>query len=297
MQSQQFQLHSQIEERHWWFVARRRILRELVQSVVGPNLNVRQPPHPDPLPGGEGDRKIVVDIGCGTGANLAAFADLYRCVGIDTSAEAIELARARFSGITFVCGHAPRDVARWLTRASVVLLTDVLEHVPDDRGLLESIVSACPPGTQLLLTVPADMRLWSPHDEAFGHFRRYDLDSFAKLWDGLPLRPRLASYFNSRLYPLVRIARRVSQWRGCTAGQANTDFNIPIQPVNRLLESIFAGERWCLRNAIDRDGDGYSRGVSLIAVLERLPSRATGLKTRKCCPTDSASIPLEAVHL
>jgi SAM-dependent methyltransferase len=96
MQSQQFQLHSQIEERHWWFVARRRILRELVKSVAGPNFNVRQPPHPGPLPRGEGDRKIVVDIGCGTGANLAAFADEYRCVGIDTSAEAIELARARF---------------------------------------------------------------------------------------------------------------------------------------------------------------------------------------------------------
>src|SRR4051812_41173877 len=155
MQSAQFQLHAQIEDRHWWFVARRQILRELARSVA--------PPLAD-------GTTVVVDIGCGTGANLAAFADEYRCVGIDTSAEAIELAQRRFPEATFICGYAPLDVDRWLSAASVVLLTDVLEHVADDRGLLESIVEASSPGAQVLITVPADMRLWSPHDEAFGHF-------------------------------------------------------------------------------------------------------------------------------
>ena len=96
--------------------------------------------------------------------NLAALAGEYRCVGTDTSAEAIELARRRFSGITFLCGKAPDEIRPWLARADVVLMTDVLEHVFDDRGLLEPIIDVCPPGAKLLLTVPADMRLWSPHD-------------------------------------------------------------------------------------------------------------------------------------
>jgi 2-polyprenyl-3-methyl-5-hydroxy-6-metoxy-1,4-benzoquinol methylase len=271
MQSEQFQLHAQIEQRHWWFVARRRILRDVVRRIAPTMKDMcgEGHPHPSPLPEGEGERKIVVDIGCGTGANLAALADKYRCVGIDTSAEAVALARQRFPGVTFVCGFAPQDVAEWLGQAAVVMLTDVLEHVADDRGLLAGIVNACPPTSHILITVPADMRLWSPHDEAFGHYRRYDAASLAAVWAGLPVEPRLLSHFNSRLYPLVRAVRTVNRLRGKSSGAANTDFNLPVQPINAALESCFAGERWRLLRAIGGERAAYRHGVSLIAVLQR----------------------------
>jgi 2-polyprenyl-3-methyl-5-hydroxy-6-metoxy-1,4-benzoquinol methylase len=264
MQSEQFQLHAQIEERHWWFVGRRRILRELVHKIAPQNSSVVQD---------RNKRPIVVDIGCGTGANLAALADEFRCVGIDTSAEAISLAKRRFPDTTFVCGFAPKDVAYWLRQAAVVMLTDVLEHVADDRGLLASIVQTCPPGAQILVTVPADMRLWSPHDEAFGHYRRYDAENFATVWDGLPVRARLLSYFNSRLYPVVRAVRTMNRRRGRALGQADTDFKLPSRPANSLLEACFAGERRRLAGAIDRQGRGYRHGVSLIAILQREAER------------------------
>ncbi len=254
MDSAQFQLHAQIEERHWWFVARRQILRDMVKAITPPT--------------GRGDQ-IVVDIGCGTGANLAALAGEYRCVGVDTSAEAIGLAKSRFSGITFLCGQAPAEVKAWLARADVVLLTDVLEHVFDDRGLLESIVDVCPVGTKFVVTVPADMRLWSPHDTAFGHFRRYDAETLPRVWAGLPVRQRLLSYFNYRLYPAVKVARTISRLRGQSSGECNTDFHLPLSPVNRLLEKIFAGESSKLLKILDSKDSAYQRGVSLIAVLER----------------------------
>jgi SAM-dependent methyltransferase len=190
-------------------------------------------------------------------------------VGVDTSAEAIALAQRRFPGVTFVCGFAPQDVAPWLRQAAVVMMTDVLEHVADDRGLLASIVWACPPGAQILLTVPADMRLWSPHDEAFGHYRRYDAESLAAVWAGLPVKPRLLSHFNSRLYPLVRAVRSLNRWRGHTSGEANTDFNLPARPMNCVLETCFAGEGRRLMRAIDGRRVGYRHGVSLIAILQR----------------------------
>jgi SAM-dependent methyltransferase len=254
MDSAQFQLHAQIEERHWWFVARRQILRDLVRTIAPPS--------------GRRDQ-IVVDIGCGTGANLAALASDYRCVGVDTSAEAIELAKSRFSGITLLCGKAPDEVRPWLARADVVLLTDVLEHVFDDRGLLEPIIDVCSPGAKLVITVPADMRLWSPHDTAFGHFRRYDRDSLAKVWAGLPVRQRLLTHFNQRLYPAVRFARTINRVRGRSSGAANTDFRLPLAPINRFLEQIFTGESKRLIKAIDSNGAAYAYGVSLIAILER----------------------------
>jgi SAM-dependent methyltransferase len=254
MQSAQFQLHAQIEERHWWFVARRRILRELVRAISPPT------PRRD---------SVVVDIGCGTGANLAALAGEYRTIGVDTSAEAVELAQRRFPRTKFICGQAPRDVERWLASASVILLTDVLEHVADDRRMLCEIFEACPLNSQLLITVPADMRLWSPHDEAFGHYRRYDADRLAALWTDLPVKTRLLSYFNSRLYPIVRAVRLANRYRGHAAGAANTDFKLPARPMNSLLEMVFAGERNRLLRAVDGKEAGYARGVSLIAAIQR----------------------------
>ncbi len=255
MQSAQFQLHAQIEERHWWFVARRRIMRGMIATILRDTRT-------------DSSRPRVVDIGCGTGANLAALAGDYDCAGIDTSAEAIALARERFAHIDFVCGFAPHDIADRLARADVVLLTDVLEHVADDRGLLAGIVAALQPGAQLLLTVPANMRLWSLHDEAFGHFRRYDAAGLATVWDGLPVETRMLSYFNARLYPLVRGARAMSRLRGKTAGAAKTDFSLPAEPINRLLTHVFAGESQRLERAMDgKPAAGYRRGVSLMAVL------------------------------
>ncbi len=90
MQHEQFQLHADIEQRHWWFVARRQILCRLVAEVLLPSPET-----------------VVIDVGCGTGGNIAALAPQYRCVGIDTSDEAIELARQRFAQVQFIAGRAP----------------------------------------------------------------------------------------------------------------------------------------------------------------------------------------------
>jgi SAM-dependent methyltransferase len=253
MQAEQFDLHAKIEERHWWFVARRRIMRALVREALPPSRD-----------------STVVDIGCGTGANIAVLADDYQCLGIDTSASAIAHARARFPHVEFVCGRAPGDLGDRAATADMFLLMDVLEHVPDDFLMLSTLLAAARPGAHFLVTVPADLSLWSQHDESFGHYRRYDLDRFQRIWRGLPVTTRLASYYNSRLFPLVKLSRAASRRRGQAGGQAGTDFWMPAAPANRALEEVFAGESRALRSSI-RGGGGtaYRRGVSLIALLRR----------------------------
>jgi SAM-dependent methyltransferase len=248
----QYRAQAELEDGHWWHRGKTRVVREVLRRAV---------------PAGS----VVADVGCGTGATLAALSPEYRCVGADPSAEAIALARARFPAVTFLAGDVPGALGEWHGRADAVLLLDVLEHAREDRDLLARVVAGARPGAHLLLTVPADMALWSAHDESLGHFRRYDRAGLAALWRGLPVTERLLSYYNARLYPLARAARAWSRLRGRAWGRAGTDVGRVPGPANRLMEAVFAGESARLTAAFDGGGRGYARGVSLIALLRREP--------------------------
>ena len=255
MEPTHFDVVADIDLHHWWFVARRSIMRDVLACVVPPERGT-----------------LVVDVGCGPGANIASLADAYECVGIDTSDDAIRLARERFDDVKFIHGTAPEDLGELAGRADAYLLMDVLEHVPDDAAVLGSIVPVVKPGGVLLLTVPADMRLWSRHDESLGHYRRYDPASLRKMWEGLPVTEVMVSHFNTRLYPGVRAVRAFGKLSGRSWGKADTDMRRPGRLGNRLLQRLFAGES---RRLVDltrqQRTTGYGYGVSLMAVLRKEP--------------------------
>jgi SAM-dependent methyltransferase len=250
MDADVFRVHAETEQRHWWFIARRRILRAVADSVV--------PAAPD---------RTVVDIGCGVGANAPAFMTGYRYIGYDPSPDAIDAARRANPSGVFHPGSA-REAGADLAAAAAVLLTDVIEHVPDDRQLLTDIIQPMKAGAHLLVTVPAGMELWSPHDVTLGHFRRYDMTSLAAVLEGLPIDTVILTYFNSRLYLPVRIVRWTTQRLRRSAGAGGTDFSVPPAPINRTLEKLFESETRRIVGA--RAGrSAFRRGVSLLAVLRR----------------------------
>jgi SAM-dependent methyltransferase len=246
------QLHAEIEDRHWWFVARRTILRSLLHAVVPPSADA-----------------TIVDVGCGTGGNAAALARDYHVVGIDPSELAIGLARSRFPEVEFVVGSAEEAVSM-LERADAVLLTDVIEHVEDDFGFVASILSSLPVGAHALITVPARPELWSRHDIAHHHFRRYTPERLSAVWDEHPVAVRLLSYYNARLYPLAAISRQFGKRLAGSSAADGRELGVPAEPVNRLFERVFAGERDRLLRVLAGRGRGYGRGLSLIALLERV---------------------------
>lgn len=248
---EQFRLHAYMEDRHWWFLGRRRIFRALVSRL---------------LPASPATR--VLDLGCGTGANAAAFSTDYTAVGIDPAPGAIALARRRFPDLEFHVGKV-RDAGDRIERADLVLLTDVIEHVEDDERLLGTVLARARPGTHLLLTVPAHPELWSEHDVALGHHRRYTPEAFRRLWSDAEVETLLVSYFNTRLYPVARLFRLVHRWRGAAGGAGGTDLELPPPPVNRLLARIFGGEAKRLVRALRGTSAPYGTGLSLLAVLRR----------------------------
>lgn len=243
-----------MEERHWWFTGRREIIRRLVHRVLPPGAH----------------HGMLVDIGCGTGGNLAAFSGEYLCYGWDPSEEGIRLARQRYPGLKFSAGSFEEAAASLSPQPDVILAMDVLEHVKEDREFFAKLVKALKPGGHLLITVPAGMELWSPHDVTVGHHRRYTQAELERLWADQPVTATLISYYNARLYPIVRLVRTLTRLRKKTAGEADTDFKMPPAPLNGLLNRIFAGEGNMLIDLVDgKRRKGFARGVSLIALLKK----------------------------
>ena len=251
MDSEQQQLHAEMAVHHWWFRGRRRILRALMSSFLPPDPN-----------------SLVVDVGCGPGTNIGAFYGDYSAAGLDPSGTAIEIARERFPQARFFEGELGEAPAEFDAGARLYLLMDVMEHVADDHLLLSTVLSRCRPGTYVLITVPALWPLWSHHDVALGHYRRYDRDRLESTWRDLPVAVELISFFNSRLYPPIRFVRWVARSLGSSAGRHGTDLWLPPGPVNRGLERLFSGEAVRLRRSLEDTGaEPYAAGASMIALI------------------------------
>lgn len=253
-----FEVLADGDQRHWWLRARRRILGDVLAAVL--------PAGPAP-----GEAPIVIDVGCGTGANIAALAGAYRCIGIDTAPSAIELARKRFPDVEFRCGIAPQDLGDVIGRAGAVLLMDVLEHVEDDHAMLAPLVRALSPGALVVITVPADMRLWSAHDEGLLHFRRYDEATLRAAWRGLPVEPIAVTNFCTHTYPIARVQRGLARLLARSRPRhADWTMPVPVAPLNRFLERLFASEsRGLVEIVRGRRGPRRTPGSSLLAVLRR----------------------------
>lgn len=253
MTPDQFELHAKIEDSHWWFVGRRHIVENVVDTSV---IHKKA--------------KTLVDIGCGTGGNIGIFQDKFNCIGVDISEHAIAFAKKRFPKIDFVCGDLEK-IYPIIEKADILLLLDVLEHIENDPQFLRDLITNMKRGAYLVVTVPSNMSLWSPHDEFHGHFRRYTKQELLGMLEELPVSIRLLSYYNSFLYPIIKAVRVFTKLRGKPWGQACTDLSVPAKPINFLLSKLFASESRWLLNLVDQPTQTVLPfGVSIISLLKKV---------------------------
>jgi SAM-dependent methyltransferase len=210
------------EGRHFWFLARKRIIREILQQIA-PRL-------------GEGFRAI--EAGCGNGDLLGVLEEMSGhpfAVGIDLFHEGLLHARGRVS-----CSLIQGDVSNVAFRKpfDLVLLCDVLEHIDDDAAALENIHSVLKPAGTLLLTVPSHPFLWSGFDEAAGHRRRYTRSELECRLLRAGFSVDYLTHFMAPVLPLVWLKRRVAE--PCMPANPTDLAVIPF--VNGLLERLLALE-------------------------------------------------------
>lgn len=236
-----FDRMAELDQDHWWFLARRRILKRLIERVVKPPKKAR-----------------LLEVGCGTGHNLAmlkAFGSL-EASELDRCARAV--ANQRLPGK--VKNAKLPDLSMFKRNGyDLIALLDVLEHVPDDLAALRAIHMRLKPGGALLLTVPANPWMWSAHDAAHHHFRRYTRRQLEELFLRSGLKIQLLSYFNSLLFPLVAAARIA----GKLTRRRSADDELPAGPINSVLNAIFGLEAGLIGRL------PLPFGVSLVAVVRR----------------------------
>lgn len=236
----------QVEDRHWWFVGRRRIVSAVLSSLVRAS-------RPDSL--------RILDAGCGTGGNLAMLAGFGMVTGLEYEPLAAQLARSR-GPWPVVQGALPHDVPLPARHFDLIVMTDVLEHIDDDAGALRAVAGLLGPDGSLVLTVPAFPFLWSRHDQQHHHKRRYTATTLRAVFAATDLEIVKLSYFNFWLFPLIAMARLLGRNQ---AECAEVSLRVPPAPINRALAALFGGERWLLRWA------GLPFGVSLLAVARPKP--------------------------
>ncbi len=238
---------ARLEDQYWWFVGRRFIVRNLIQRFWKPKTNPA----------------LILDLGCGTGGSFSLLRNWGTVIGLDASPIALKFARKR--GMKYlVLGDAqclPFDENRF----DLVAVLDVLEHLEEDCQALKEIWRVLKPNGAVVFTVPAFMSLWSVHDIALGHKRRYLFNEVHDKFVCAGFQLRHLSYAICPLLPAVFVFRKVQNLLMRNKEPATALIELP-KPLNRLLIALLQFE------AVTLPFVRFPFGVSLVGFAEKPPA-------------------------
>ncbi|MDB5098503.1 MAG: hypothetical protein JWM80_2924 [Cyanobacteria bacterium RYN_339] len=243
MEAVTYEIEAQVGEAHWWFQARRSILKDVVTRL------------------GLGPSPRIYDLGCGTGHNLIMLQDLGDATGVDMSPDALAHCRALGCRSTVVgdLTALPLEAGS----ADLVVASDILEHLDDDLAGAREIARVVKADGKVLITVPAFRWLWGPQDDVSHHKRRYTRRELVDLLERAGLEVERATYFNFFLFPAIWGGRALLK---LSRRQVQSENTLTPGWSNGLLRGIFASEATWLRVG------GFPVGVSILAVAR--PRRA-----------------------
>jgi len=209
------------------------------------------------------DARSLLEVGCGTGFVLSGVADArprLRLTGSEVATEGLAFAAQRVPSAELIQMDAQRIPFR--EEFDVAGAFDVIEHIEDDRAVLQELHAALAPGGGLLLTVPQHPTLWSEYDVRAGHVRRYRRAELRAKVTGVGLEIIRMTSFVSLLLPVMflsRLAQRAPKARYDPAAE------LRLAPwLNRLLETALDVER-----ALVRAGVSFPAGGSLLLVARK----------------------------
>jgi len=237
MKESEYEVMANVEDRHFWFVITRAIVRdELTRRLMGKDA-------------------IILDLGAGTGGTIRALRGLGRFIGLDLSVQACSFGAQR-TNAPYVMGSALQIPLKDKS-VDAVLALDVFEHIKDDACAIREVRRVLKDGGVLLATVPCHPWLYSAHDVALHHVRRYRKEDFLCLLRDCGFSVVRASYTNCFLFPIIAGARVVGK---LLKREPKSDATVRLGALNQVFKMIFGIERHILKHT------DLPWGVSLIVV-------------------------------
>ncbi len=243
-----FAFLAESDRKHFWFRARREVIRDAIERLVGKGAPGR-----------------LFDIGCGSGGLLQFLAESgVKVAGAcDAYPESLRIVRARVKTPLVLIdeGRMPPLGEGY----SLLGLFDVLEHLDEDVETLRFLLSILEPGGHLALTVPAHPFLFDEMDELAHHRRRYRRSELREKLLAAGFEVRLLSHFMSPLVPplvATRVIGRAFFGRGRARERRTAELRV-FSPINEALRLVLGLERLLLRHV------SLPFGSSIIAVAAR----------------------------
>lgn len=233
------------EKSYWWFVGRRRLVRDFFRRCRASQLT--------------GPARIL-DIGCGTGAMLEEFAPFGTVVGTDLSPVALQFCRQRgLERVMFADGTRLPFAAGSFDAISAM---DVIEHIEDDQAVLRECHRVCAAGGVVLITVPALQWLWTSRDERLAHKRRYHRAGLIEVARRAGFDVVKCSYYTFCMFPAFATLVGIDRMRG---RQPDIKQDVPNLPrwLNQMILWVLLAEQFLMRWL------NYPFGVSLFCVLRK----------------------------
>jgi SAM-dependent methyltransferase len=243
MEQHTYSIMYQIEGSHWWFAGRRRILASFLDRI-SKSLGK--------------DNPDILDVGCGTGANLELLGEYGPAKGVDVSQEALAFCRAR--GLTDVRLGEAEKLPYPDSSFDLVTGLDVVEHLDDDLAGLREMHRVLRPDGRALVFVPAFMFLWGVQDDISNHRRRYTLKQIKETVRTAGFEIESATYANITFFMPILLGRLLMRLTGFRPASEN---NLTIGALNKPLGMLFGSESFFLRYA------NLPFGVSAICVARK----------------------------
>jgi len=259
MQQHTYEIMNRVEDSHWWFVGRRAILESFLREIVKRFEFRLQAADAGEKPAEAGTQNSlrILDVGCGTGANLEMLAQFGEAEGVDVSDDALEFCRAK--GL-----KTHKGLAEKLPFADesfdLVTALDVVEHLDDDVSGLKEMNRVLKKDGRTLIFVPAFMWLWGVQDDISNHRIRYTKKQIVERLEKAGFEIERATYANWTFFAPILAGRTLMKITGIKPESEN---NVNISALNGFFGKLFSTERFWLKNF------NFPFGVSIVIVAKK----------------------------